>query len=213
MRTRILLLAALLLLSGTNAFADIPPKPRPIPPPNPNPAPVQSKEANLIVEVDPNAKEARLIIPRSIVIRKAGLDADDGTRLAEADGPNSRHIIIAGIALSFAACGSGIWLVRKNRLSSMGLVLFLVVGAGLVVGAMAWANARAPSPPPPPPAPQPAANLLKIFDGKIKVETPAEGDTIRFIVNEDMLARIVKENLKREAPLVNPAAPTPPRPE
>ena len=215
MQVRILLVTALLLvLSSTYAFADIPPKPRPIPPPNPNPAPVVSKEANMVVELDPNAKEARLIVPRSLVIRRAGLDADDGTRLADADGPTSRHIIIAGIALSLAACGGGFWLVRKNRLSSTGLVLFLVVGAGLMIGAIAWANARAPSPPPP--APQPVANLIKILDGKIKVETPAEGDTIRLIVNEDMLAKIVKENLQREAPPAKPTtrpAPAQPKPE
>jgi hypothetical protein len=212
MQTRVLLIAAFVLpWTWTIASADIAPKPRPTPPPNPNPAPVQSKEVNMVVEVDPNAKEARLIVPRSLVVRRAGLDADDGTRLADAESPTSHHIMIAGIALSLAACGGGFWLVRKNRLNSTGLVLFLVIGAGLVIGAMALANARAPSPPPPPP--QPPGNLLKLFDGKIKVETPAEGDSIRLIVNEEMLAKIVKENLKREAPPANPTtrpAPTQP---
>ena len=216
MRAQLLIWAVVLLpLSSTNAFADIAPKPRPTPNPNPAPvAPVQSKETNMIVELDPNAKEARLIVPRSLVTRRAGLDADDGTRLAGADGLNSRHIVIAGVALSLAACGGGFWLVRKNRINNTGLVLFLAIGAGLVIGAMALANARAPSPPPP--APQPAANLMKIFDGKIKVETPAEDDTIRLIVNEDMLAKMVKENLKREVPPANPTtrpAPTQPKPE
>jgi hypothetical protein len=192
MRIRIFLVTALLLvLSWTNAFADIPPKPRPIPPPNPNPVPLQTKDANMVVEVDPSAKEPRLIIPRSLLTRRAGLDADDDTRLTEGDAPSKNHLIIAGAGLACAMCCGGFWLVRRNRLNSMGLVLFLVMGAGLVGAAIVLANAPPPVPKPVPPAP--AAKLAKLFDGKVKVETPAEGDTIRLIANQEMLEKIVKE--------------------
>ncbi|HLW68845.1 MAG TPA: hypothetical protein VKS79_26270 [Gemmataceae bacterium] len=193
MRMRAFYMAALLLpLSWTVAYADIAPKPRPTPAPIPNPAPVQSKDANLIVQVDPNAKEARLIVPRSLLNRRAGLDVDDGTRLTEADGRSNRHVIIAGVALALAMSCGGLWLVRRNRLNNSGLMVCLAVSAGLIVGTVALANARAPSPAPPPPQPAPVANLAKLFDGKIRVETPADGDSIRLVVNQEMLDKIVK---------------------
>jgi len=204
MRGRIWLFALLVLpLSWSLASADI----RPWTGPNPKPPPAQSKDVSMIVELDSNAKEARLIVPRSIVLRRAGLDADDGTRLAEGSAPSGKNIIVAGVALGLAIACGGIWLVRKNRLSSTGLGLFLVLAAGLVGAAVVWANAA----PPPfkPPAPQPATNLAKLFEGKIKVETPAEGDTIKLIVNDEMLQKLVKENPKVGSPLPNSSAPTP----
>src|SRR5262249_28676266 len=93
---RIWLIAVLVLpLSWSLASADI----RPSTAPNPKPPPAQSKDVSMIVELDSNAKEARLIVPRSIVLRRAGLDADDGTRLAEGTAPTGKHIIISGLAL------------------------------------------------------------------------------------------------------------------
>jgi len=208
MRGRIWLLALLLLpLGWLPARADIPPRPRPNPPaPVPIPAPAPSKEVNVVVELDPNAKEPRLIVPRSIVTKRGALDTADDTRLTDADSPSQRHIIIAGIALALAVACGGLWLVRKNRLNGTGLVLLLAMIAGMAGGAIALANPP-PPPTPPKPVPPPAVNLVKLYDGKVKVETPAEGDAIKLIISPEMLAGMAKEGLKVNQPANPPPFP------
>jgi hypothetical protein len=199
MRGRFWFLAILLLsLATLPAWADIPPNPRgrPVDPPPP-----AAKDAKMIVELDPNAKEARLIVPRSVSLRRGALDTNDDTRVTEAEPAGHNHIVIAGLALALSLACGGLWLVRKNRLNSTGLALLLVVVAGVAGSAIVLANAPPPtSPRPLPPQPAPVANLVKLFDGKIKIETPAEGDTIKLVVPPDMLAGMAKEGLKANTP-------------
>src|SRR5207244_263191 len=91
------------------AVADIP-RPRPTPKPEPNP------QANFVIEVDANATEAKLVVPRKIAIQKGGLDLpNDGTLMmndeAEPARPN-HHTMIAGLSLAAAISCAGLWLVR-----------------------------------------------------------------------------------------------------
>jgi hypothetical protein len=141
--------------------------------------PFRPQPPKLVIEVDENAKAARLIIPQRF--------------LGNAPAPPPRRLgqlptIMVGVALALGLAFSGLWLVRK-RGGGAPLLLAAVAIVGLG-GATLWANAR-PIRREPPPQPKPPVGLpLLATLEPIQVETVARGDTIRLIIPPTMKARL-----------------------
>src|SRR5713101_3290458 len=105
-RLRFLLLLATLLLSAGALRADMPsPFPRPRPPRPPFPSPESVSEttardltASLTIEVDENAREPRLVIPRKLIAAWSAGDKKEGTHEHGSLRTTPWHTIIAGVA-------------------------------------------------------------------------------------------------------------------
>ena len=162
----------------------------PVSPPAPPPPVVKDGTATVVVEVDDNIKEPRLVVPRKF----AGTD-----KQAKPDANGSRGeaapfwpTIVAGLALALGfACG-GLWLVRQRGHVARGTMASLIAAVTLlsVGAAVTWAD-RAPARRPPPQLPK---SLLGQFD-KISVETVEQGDQVRLIVNRQQLATLIAGSL------------------
>jgi hypothetical protein len=159
---------AVLALAYTPARADIP-----VPPP---PADVKFK-----IEVDEKAKGPVLRVPENLVAPRAG---------GRPKGPLAdNHLMVAGVALALGLGLGGVWLVRRPGRGTRGLALLIAAGGVLAAGSVAWANQAAPKPPVP--APLPIA-----FDGQVRLEVVAAGDTIRLIVDQETYEQM-KKDLKK----------------
>src|SRR4051812_24072629 len=112
---KLLLIAALTVLAGTLAHADIP---RPDKSPNAKPA-----KGNLVymdIKLDRKATEATLSIPKSqIKALRAQLDQmdDSGNTAAVTDGEGSRRLqtVVSGMLLSLAFVFGGVWFFRSGK--------------------------------------------------------------------------------------------------
>lgn len=171
-----LTIAALsILVFAVSTFADIA---RPDRTPTRAKKPVEV-DTHLSIVLDRDAKEARLIIPRSQVkALRAELDEVDGdeaTAALTAGGTSRLQMIVSGVFLSLAIALAGIWFTRNRKMSATsgrsvaaGMVIF-AVGA---VSTMVYGNAG------PPPAAReitgkmfsPAVHVYKFGGGKIKLE-------------------------------------------
>lgn len=188
MRWSWMIAAMLGLLVLSAAIADIRLPDRPNPPPN------AGQGANLVIETDANAKEARLIVPRRIVVKKAGVDVpgDNQLLLSEPDSavePNRpwHRSLLAGVSIALATSCAGLWLVRRRKMSNSALGLVLVLGSMAIGSAVAWANAPPPTRNQPA---KPAINLTQVYSGKVAVEYVAQGDSIRLILPVDAAKKI-----------------------
>src|SRR5580765_3047069 len=128
---RILWLTTFVLLVSTAAFADIAQ-----PKPEKTPTQKRSIETGMSIRLDPDAKEARLIIPRSQIKQlRAELekldDESDNTAAVTTPGDLSRtQTIMSGTFLSLALVFGGIWFVRSGKAGTKtgkGLVILAVV--------------------------------------------------------------------------------------
>ncbi|MGE3468573.1 MAG: hypothetical protein AB7J13_16750 [Pyrinomonadaceae bacterium] len=171
-----LLLSAAIMLTTIAAFADIA---RPGKAPNRVEKPAAGLDGNLLIRLDRNATEAKLIIPRSQIPQlRAELERLDGNSnvAAFSEGSFSRtQTIISGIFLSLAIAFGGMWFMRSNA-PPAGKVIAVVAAFGVIgtAASIAYANVG------PPPSARKITSLLfdkKIFTpygfatGKIKVET------------------------------------------
>lgn len=144
------ILAATLLLTFTLAgFADIA---RPEPAKTPKPKPSKSIETGMTIRLDADAKEARLIIPRSQVKQlRAELeqmdDGSDDTAAATTGGVSRTQTIVSGTFLSLAFVFGGIWFVRSGKASTKNgktlVVLAVLAGVGSAA-TFVYANAGPP---------------------------------------------------------------------
>lgn len=146
---KLLLIAAVALISSTVAFADIA-KPGKSPASNGK----SSIETTLDIRLDSEAREARLIIPRSQIRQlRAELesldDGSDNTAVAVATSGTSRiQTIMSGLFLSLAFVFGGIWFVRSGRASSKtgkGAVAIVVISFVATAATFVFANAGPPS--------------------------------------------------------------------
>jgi len=167
-----ILFAATFLLLMTSIFANIA---------NPD-LPRKSIDTTLSIKLDKNAKEAKLIIPKSQIKQlRAELekldDGSDNTAAATTSGPgfSGTTTIVSGSLLSLAFVFAGVWAMRTGRLSTKGSksaaagVVLLCVGA---FASFVYANAG-----PPPEAREitgkmftPAVHMYGFGSGKIKIE-------------------------------------------
>ena len=174
MLKRMILTLSILTFAAT-AFADIP---RPDSTPNHGKRSVEV-DTHLSIVLDRNAKEARLIIPRSQIkalrAELEGIDSDETTAALTATGTSRLQMIVGGILLSLAVAFAGIWFTRNKTMSTTGSRSAVAGAAILTVGALAtivYGNAG-----PPPDASNitgkmfsPAVHLYKGGGGKIKLE-------------------------------------------
>src|SRR2546425_838753 len=96
--------AALLLVGFTVVEARA--NPIPVPAPRDNTIVMGAREAEIVVEIDENSKEARLLVPVKFLVgprKRLGADAGQVPTL------------IAGLALTCAFVSGGFWLVRRGR--------------------------------------------------------------------------------------------------
>ena len=183
---QIICLTTLLLLASNVAFADIA---------RPDKSPKQAKSliTYMSFRLDRDAKDARLIIPKSQIQQlRAALDdaenATDSTAAVAGNGVPRTQTIMSGMFLSLAIIFGGIWFARSGKASTMPgktlIVLAVITGIGSVA-TMVYANAGPP--------PEARSITSKLFDqkvmspyrfagGQIRVETTTEGDTITLIV-------------------------------
>jgi hypothetical protein len=152
----------------------------------PKPAPKQGKSINSILRISlkSDAKEARLIIPRSQLLElRAALDQmDDSNNAAafvSAGGFGRMQTIVSGVFLSLAIVFGGIWFARSGKLSARSSKSLVIVSVLAGLGSLAtvvYSNAG-----PPPEARSitgkmftPAVHLYGFGSGQIKLETTDE---------------------------------------
>ena len=111
-------------------------------------------ETTLDIRLDANAKEARLIIPRSHIKQlRAELesidDGSDNTAAASSDAGISRvQTIMSGLFLSLAFVIGGVWFVRSGRATGKtgkGAVALIGVSFVATAATFVFANAGPPS--------------------------------------------------------------------
>jgi hypothetical protein len=176
----------LLLSATTCAFADVA---------RPDKSPKQAKSlvTYLNIRLDRDAKEAKLIIPKSQIqqLRAALNDADnetDSTAAVTGSSYSRTQTIMSGVFLSLAIVFGGMWFVRSGKASTMPgktlIILAVITGIGSVA-TFVYANAGPP--------PEARSITSKLFDqrimspyrfasGQIRVETTTEGEGIILIV-------------------------------
>ncbi|MCC6330026.1 MAG: hypothetical protein IT174_16045 [Acidobacteria bacterium] len=143
---RTLTLIIITIFAATFAFADIarPEKPKP----TSKPATVDTQ---LTIDLDKNAKEARLIIPRSQLKQlRAELDSLDTGRddTASALGITRIQTILGGAFLSLAFVFAGFAVIKRGNLGSTGgkaAAGVAILFAGGVFATIAVGNAGPPS--------------------------------------------------------------------
>jgi hypothetical protein len=150
MKNLIYLTAMLALASGT-LFADIA-RPEKSPAKTPKPRSVSSVMSQMDIRLDRDAKQARLLIPRSQIQQlRAQLDAmddDNGdTAAVTTPGVSRTQTIVSGIFLSLAIVFGGMWFVRSGKSATKtgkSLVVFAVVAGIASAATFIYANAGPP---------------------------------------------------------------------
>ena len=146
---RIICLTTLVFLSSMVVFADIA---------QPKPEKAQKQKASIetgmSIKLDPDAKEARLIIPKSQIKQlRAELekldDGSDNTAAITMPGSFSRtQTIVSGTFLSLALVFGGMWFVRSSKAGTKtgkSLVILAVVTGIVSAATLVYANAGPPS--------------------------------------------------------------------
>lgn len=182
---RVIFLTALVLLISTAGFADIA-KPGKTPKPKP------SIETTLTIRLESDAKEAKLIIPKSQIQQlRAQLDQLDGdsdnTAVVAISSISRTQTIVSGLFLSLAIVFGGMWFVRSGKAatrSGKALVILTVLAGMASAATFVYANAG-----PPPEARSitgkmfsQAVHYYKTGWGQVKLETSDTGDRITLIV-------------------------------
>ena len=183
---RTIFLAAAMLMASTAAVANIA-----------NPDLPNSKKAidtTLVIQLDRNAKDARLIIPRSQIKQlRAELESLDAgsentaAAISAESGFSGTQTIMSGLFISLATVFGGIWFVRSKRVSNIRGQATAAVAAVFAIGGfvmMAYGNAG-------PPAEartitgkmfSPAVHMYGFGSGKIKLEVSDKERTPVLIV-------------------------------
>lgn len=173
---KILSLFALIVCFSIAAFADVrlPDTPKP----TPSPKEKKAVESYLTIKIDKEAKEARLIVPKSQIkqLRAELENLDDDSSSAAFLSFSRTQTIVSGLFMTLAFVFGGVWFARRgknvkpNKTAVAACVLFLCGGLATIV----FANAGPP--------PEARSITSKIFNrdvftpyyfanGAIKVET------------------------------------------
>ena len=173
---RIVLAVAVVLCSLPAALADIP---------NPDSKKSsRSLDTSLLIRIDSEAKEARLIIPRSQVKQlRAELETFDGgagdSTAAAAAQFTRMQTLVSGVLLSLAFVFGGLWFVRFSPKNSKAIVAAAIVLTSGSIATLVYGNAG------PPPAAREIngkmftrdVHMYKQGSGKIKLEV---SDDVRY---------------------------------
>jgi hypothetical protein len=149
----------------------------------------KSIDANLTIRLEKDAKQARLIIPKSAVRElRAQLDEidqnGDVTAAASVTGVTRTQTIMVGLFLSLAIVFGGVWFTRTQKIGTKtAAAVALTMLSGAVV-TLVFANAG-----PPPEARSitgklfaPPVHIYNFASGPIKIETTDEQHGIELIV-------------------------------
>jgi hypothetical protein len=185
---RIFCLLALVMMLALNTFADVRFE-TPVPKPTKTPKQLKSIDTTLSIRLREDAKEARLLIPKSQIkqLRMELAELDDESDEPSALSFTRTQTIVSGLFLSLAFVFGGVWFARSrkpdlkaNKTLAVGAILFLS-GAFATI---AFANVGPPI--------EARSITGKIFSdavhqynqasGKIKVETTNEEYGIQLIV-------------------------------
>ncbi|CAN5312542.1 hypothetical protein BH10ACI3_BH10ACI3_29960 [soil metagenome] len=148
---RIICLTTLVLLASIPAFADIA---RPNPAKTPKPNSSKSIDTMMSIRLDPDAKDARLIIPRSQIkqlraeLDQLDNDTDNTAAVMTTGGVSRTQTIVSGMFLSLALVFGGMWFVRSGRSTTKAgkSLVILAVLAGIGSAAtFVYANAGPPA--------------------------------------------------------------------
>ena len=150
----------------------------PPPPPKGETIKLGAREVKLVVERDDGVKEARLLVPQSL------LTADK--RRADAGWP--LPTIVAGLALCAAFVSGGLWLARRGGRKLTAAVLVLSLAALGTAALYADVPVRPDERPKTTTVSLPADVTLS---GKLVLEVVAKSDTdaVKLIVNSSMLPK------------------------
>lgn len=181
-RINFLALAALLLLVTVSASADIAP-----PDKAKNKSSKDSPMMSMLIQPDLKAREAKLIIPRSLLEQmRAGLDGEDSRGAALAFfNTGGAQTLMAGIFLSLAFAFGGVWLVRSRGQRRLGPASLCVAALALsgVAATAAYANAG------PPPVARSLTSKILVQEatwygahGEVKVEVTDDQDYIMLVL-------------------------------
>jgi hypothetical protein len=187
---RTICLTLLLVLAASAAFADIA---RPDRSPSRTPKPGKQIDTTMSIRLDRDAKEARLIIPKSQIKQlRAQLeeldDDEDNTAGVTTPGSFSRtQTIVSGIFLSLAVVFGGMWFARSGKTATKTGKSLVVLAVTLGIASAAtfvYANAGPPA--------EARSITGKMFTqavhmygggwGAIKLETSAENRNVELIV-------------------------------
>ena len=185
---------------NNSARGDIVPSP-PGPHPHSPPAPVASVAASLAIEVDPQASENLLLVPRKL-LGDAQPTAFRGDRQQGAwlEVIPPLGTVVAGIALSLALISGGLWLAHRRSAQRAAVSLLMIVATAGFATSLAWADIaspwghRTPRPPLPTPSPSVAPPLVPtvvLLAEPIRVKA-VDGDTIKLIVTPSAAAKLAK---------------------
>jgi hypothetical protein len=179
---KILFLTTLIFLFSIVSQADIA---RPEPKATPKPKSTKSIDTTLTIHLDSDAKEARLVIPKSEIKQlRAELEQmdDDSDNTAAVIGGFSRtQTIVSGMFLSLAFVFSGVWFVRSGKSATKKgkalVILAIIAGIGSAA-TFVYANAG-------PPAEarsitgkmfSQSVHMYNYGSGRIKLETKSDSD-------------------------------------
>lgn len=185
---RLLYFTSLILLLTASAFADIA-----RPDPTKTPKQVKGIDTTMMIRLDRDAKEARLIIPKSQVKQlRAQLEQidEDSDNTAAVTSPNTfsrTQTIVSGAFLSLALVFGGMWFVRSGKAETKTgralVVLAMLAGIGSAA-TFVYANAGPP--------PEARSITGKMFSqsvrsynfgsGKIRIETKEDSNSVELIV-------------------------------
>lgn len=176
---RTVAVAAMILCSLSTALADL------VPPDKPKKT--KSVDTSLVIRLDAEAKEARLVIPRDQLKQlRAQIDevsGDDETASATT-GFGRTQTLVSGALLSLAFVFGGLWFVRTRPQNSRAVVTMAALLALGSIANLVYGNAG------PPPAAREitgkmftqSVHTYKQGSGKIKLEVSDDARTPQLIV-------------------------------
>ena len=182
---RIALVLTFVIAASMAAFADLPK-------PDKSSKPNTSIDTNLRINLKSDVKDARLIIPKALLVQlQAQLDqpgnGSDSAAAFTISGVSKIQTIVGGLFLSFAIVFGGIWFARSGKLgtkTSTAMVIFAVLAGLGSAATFVYGNMG-------PPAEarkvtgkmfSDAVHQYKFGSGPIKLETTAEGEDVYLIV-------------------------------
>jgi hypothetical protein len=187
---RILILCAFIAAFSLSVFADIA-----IEKPRPTPKPSKSIDSTLMIRLDKNAKEAKLVIPKNQIkqLRAELEQLDDETENTASTSFTRTQTIASGMFLSLAFVFGGVWLARSRK-TDVKANKTLIVGAGLLLTGSAATAAFANMGPPGVASISsvifsPTVQKYKFAHGRIKIETPEEAGNVELIVPDEAAAK------------------------
>jgi hypothetical protein len=148
----------------------------------PKPPETGAQKAKLVVEVDPNAKQPKLIIPRSLANPPKKAEAGIGL-----------PTIVAGVALTLAIVSAGFWFIRRGPGRSIAAAV--VVVSLFVLGVSALYADVAVKPKPPATVKLPADVQLQ---EDVLIEFTDKGDAIRLVINKATSVKADKTEASKE---------------